>query len=60
MNTCYIHTEEINEYRAAHKCGVFAALEALCPFSAEKFARVCGGYAAFESMVDYKIWHNQK
>ena len=60
MRTCFITTEEINEYRSAHKCGVFAALEAICPFTAEKFSRRCGGYKAFESWADYELECKQK
>lgn len=30
-----------------------------CPW-AETFAKVYGGYWAFESYQDYKIWRNQK
>ena len=25
-----------------------------------KTAKVCGGYICFESIIDYKIWKNQK
>lgn len=27
---------------------------------AEKIVKVCGGYMAFESLEDYRIWKNQK
>lgn len=60
MNTCFITTEQINEYKAEHKCGVYAAIEAICPFSAVKFARRCGGYCAYESWTDYEIACKQK
>lgn len=30
-----------------------------CPWAA-RFAKVVGGYMAFESVYDYKVWLNQK
>lgn len=60
MNTCFISAEEINDYKDKHKCGVYAALEALCPFYVVKFARRCGGYHAYESWTDYEIARKQK
>lgn len=59
MRQKFITYGQINEVRKELKCGVYKALEEIAPW-AGRFVRVCGGYHAFESEEDYRIWNNQK
>ena len=54
-----ISRKVIEETRKAFKCGVKAALEELHP-GAAVYARVCGGYIAFDTYADYETWKNQR
>ena len=59
MRSEFISYEEIEDVRIENKCGVYAALDILAPWS-NKNVRVCGGYHSFESWDDYEMWKKQK
>lgn len=59
MRNMFISYEEIAEVREENKCGVYAALDIIAPWSCKNL-RVCGGYHAFESWSDYEMWKKQK
>ena len=58
MRSEFISYEEIEKVRIENKCGVYAALDILAPWSS-KNARVCGVYHSFESWDDMKSGKNK-